>query len=355
MCVMGDLMNPLSHVAAEVLETSAAGYASAALAVLQPPNGAASPGADGATWKTHFTQRVLELSAAVRVEQPALFARRMGWLRRAARARGTGEHELKHALLSLRTALQQELPDNLRPVVTPALDLAVGTFDETLAPDSSALDADKPVDSLALRYLALCLEGKPQGAIALVLESELTPAVIYTKVLIAAEREIGELWHVGDATIAEEHLVSETTRELMALIVAKHAPPRALAGTLIAASVASNAHDIGLRAVADLFRLAGWRCLFLGANVPAAEIARAAEAFDVDLVVLNATLATQIKPLGDAIATLRSVAPGPKIVVGGLAFEALPQLWQQLGADAYASTIESAVAIGTALVDASPR
>ena len=56
-------MNALCDVAAEVLETSAAGYAAAALAVLQPASGAPPPGADGATWKTHFTQRVLELAA----------------------------------------------------------------------------------------------------------------------------------------------------------------------------------------------------------------------------------------------------------------------------------------------------
>ena len=143
------------------------------------------------------------------------------------------------------------------------------------------------------------------------LENGLPPAAIYTQVLVAAEKEIGQLWHVGDASIAEEHLVSETTRELMALIVAKRLPPQPSARSLIAASVAGNAHDIGLRAVADLFRLAGWRCLFLGANVPAAEIARAAESFDVDLVVLNATLgdADQAPGRGDRDAAQPRAAP----------------------------------------------
>jgi len=105
-----------------------------------------------------------------------------------------------------------------------------------------------------------------------------------------------------------------------------------------------------LRAVADLFRLAGWRCLFLGANIPAAEIARAAEIFAVDLVVLNATLATQLKALGQAIATIHSIAPGRPILVGGLAFEGMPQLWKQLRADAYAPTVTSAVSVGAELV-----
>lgn len=347
-------MNALNNVAAEVLETSAVGYAAAALAVLSSSDSATPPGSDGATWKTHLAQRVLELAAAVRVDQPLLFARRITWLRRAARARGSGEQDLKRALLSLRTALHREMPDSLRPAITPALDLAVGTFDDALAADPVALDASKPVDRLALQYLALCLEGKPHEAIELVLaalDRGLAPIVIYTQVLVAAEKEIGQLWHVGDVSIAEEHLVSETTRELMALIVAKHAPRRVHDRSLIAASVAGNAHDIGLRAVADLFRLAGWRCLYLGANVPAAELARSAAAFEVDLVVLNATLATQLKPLADAIETIRSFAPGRKILVGGLAFDGLPELWEQLGADAYAPAIDAAVPLGDALVE----
>jgi len=347
-------MNALNNVAAELLETSAAGYAAAALALLQPGDGATPPGRDGATWKTHFAQRVLELAAAVRVDEPVLFTRRIAWLRRAARARGTGEQDLKRALLSLRTALQREMPDNLRPAITPALDLAVGAFDDALVADPVALDASRPVDRLALHYLTLCLEGKPHEAIELVLaelDHGLAPTVIYTQVLIPAEKEIGQLWHVGDVSIAEEHLVSETTRELMALIVAKHAPRHAHDRSLIAASVAGNAHDIGLRAVADLFRLAGWRCLYLGANVPAAELARAAATFEVDLVVLSATLATQLKPLGEAIEAIRSLAPERKILVGGLAFDGLPQLWKQLGADAYAPAIDAAAALGDALVE----
>ena len=56
------------------------------------------------------------------------------------------------------------------------------------------------------------------------LENGLPPSTIYAEVLVAAEKEIGQLWHVGDASIAEEHLVSETTREVMALIVAKRPP-----------------------------------------------------------------------------------------------------------------------------------
>lgn len=347
-------MTSRSTLAAEVLEASAAGYAAAAVALLQPSTGAAPPGSDGGTWKTHFVQRVLELAAAVRVEEPALFARRITWLRRAAVARGADDLDLRRALVSLTAALQHEVPEHVRPMIAPALDLAVQAFDDVIAPEAIALDASKPHDRIALRYLAACLEGNPQRATALVLQAldrGLAPGDVYAHVLLPAVREIGQLWHVGDVSIAEERLVSETTRDLMTLIAAKCAPADTSGPALVAAAVATNAHDIGLRAVVDLFRIAGWRCLFLGANIPAAEIARAADMFDANLVVLNATLTTQLKPLGEAIETIRGIAPARRILVGGLAFEGVPELWKQLGADAYAPTIVDAVAAGSALVE----
>jgi methanogenic corrinoid protein MtbC1 len=344
-------MSSMNHLAAELLETSAPGYAAAALALLQPADARA---VDRAAWKTHLVQRVLELAAAVRVDQPALFARRVAWLRCAAQARGTDEREIKRALVSLQTALTQELPANLRPTIAPALDLAVGAFDEAVQPEPAALSRNDPLDKLALHYLAVCLEGKPEHAIELVLaeiERGLSPPTVYTRVLLPAQKEVGQLWHLGDMSIAEERLVSETTRELMTLIVGKHAPRTSARRTLIAASVSGNAHDLGLRAAADLFRLSGWHSLFLGANVPAAELARAADVFAADLMLLVATLDTHLKPLGEAIDTLRRSAARCKILVGGRALDGLPDLWRKLGADAYAAAIDEVVTVGNSLFD----
>jgi methanogenic corrinoid protein MtbC1 len=204
-----------------------------------------------------------------------------------------------------------------------------------------------------LQYLAKCLEGATREAIRIVLaavERGMPAATVYTEVLLPAQKEVGELWHVGDVSVAEEHLVSEATRDVMALLVARYAPLEDDGRCVVAAAVAGNAHDLGLRAATDLFRLAGWRCLFLGADVPDAEIARAAETFDARLVMLNATLATQLRPLADTIDTIRTLAPGRKILVGGLAFDGTTDLWRKLGADALAPTIEQAVARGEELV-----
>jgi len=190
-------MNALHNVAAAMLEASAVGYAAAANALLQRSPMATPAGSDGTTWKSHLEQRVLELAAAVRVNEPALFARRITWLRRAFVARGTDEAHLRYALLSLRSALQAEIPENLRPMIAPALDLAVAALDEPLKPESIALDSTKPSDQLALRYLAACLEGDLSRAIRIVMnemERGLSPATVYSEVLVAAQREGGRFY-----------------------------------------------------------------------------------------------------------------------------------------------------------------
>jgi methanogenic corrinoid protein MtbC1 len=347
-------MNNANPLAAELLERSAAGYASAANALLQKTPDLGAEFARASTeWKAHFQQRILELAAAIRVDRPELFVRRIQWLRRAIRARGADEREIRIALESLRAALELELPDQIKSSVEQPIRLALDMLDAEIEPEIQSLDRSTPLGNLGLKYLAACLEGRTCDATKLVwgaLDSNATPQEVYTELLLPAQREVGQLWHSGDVSVSEERLVSETTRELMTLIVhrfARESDPRL---TVLAASVAGNAHDIGLRAVADLFRLAGWHVLYLGADMPTAEIARAARSFDANLVVLSATLTTQINTLSEAIEQIKQMTDAPPILVGGLALEDNDELWRRLGADAYSPDAASAVSVGARLI-----
>lgn len=345
-------MSDRDTFAAEILETSATALASAANAALQEK--LAGTARQTAAWKTHLTQRILELAAAVRVSDPALFTRRVEWTRRAYKARGSDESELSASLESLRDASRQELPKEVIAVIQPTIDLAIEALSKPIEAVPDTIDPATDTGRLALEYMKTCLEGRTEAAIELVMAAigrNLTPESALLDVLIPAQHETGQLWHTGEVSIAEEHLVSETTRQLIAIIVREHAPKPGDGRLMLAASVAGNAHDIGLRIVSELYRLAGWRCLFLGANVPSAEIARAVGAFDVDLVLLNAAMATQLKEVGETIDAIRETGPAVKILVGGHAFEDSPELWRKLGADGFARDAASAVEAGAALLE----
>jgi methanogenic corrinoid protein MtbC1 len=269
-------------------------------------------------------------------------------------ARGADDTMLRQVLQSLSAALKAELPAAMSAAVDDPIRLALEALDAEPEPDSHALDLATTTGKLGLAYLHACLEANTEGAKALVLQAldeGLTPVDLYSKVLLPAQREIGQLWHVGDVSVGEERIVSTTTRELMTLIVARCAPPPDATRTVVLASVAGNAHDIGLRAVGDQFRLDGWRTIFLGADMPATEIARAAQSFDAQLIVLSATLTTHLRNLAKTVDELRELASGPKILVGGLALAESPDLWQQLGADGYAESVDGAISAATRLLD----
>jgi methanogenic corrinoid protein MtbC1 len=67
-------------------------------------------------------------------------------------------------------------------------------------------------------------------------------------------------------------------------------------------------------------------------------------------VALGATLDVQRATTARAIAALREARPGQKVLVGGAAFAARPDLWRRVGADAWAATPSEAVDVGRELV-----
>jgi len=346
--------------AAELLEASASAYAAGAASRLLadvPAIKARYGTGAAASWKTYYVQRLMELAAAVRVGAPAAFAARAVWQHKAFAARALDTADVAASLARLRSVLIEELPAEAGALCASYVDRASAALLMGIAPDSSELDPSDPSGALALKYLAACLEGDPRRAIALIVDAfKTTDSLerIYLDVIFPALREIGRMWHGAEATIAEERVVTETTRRLMCLLTSARARSADVGRTVVAAAVAGNAHDIGVRAVADFFEVAGWRSLCLGPDVPPAEIATAVQYFGADLVVLATTLTTQLRSLEQTIAAIRSGGgESVKILVGGSALTEAPELWRQLGADGYAAAAD-AVRAGSELVGLTP-
>ncbi|MFW2404162.1 MAG: cobalamin B12-binding domain-containing protein, partial [Gammaproteobacteria bacterium] len=176
------------------------------------------------------------------------------------------------------------------------------------------------------------------------------PEAIFN-VLLPAQREVGRLWHVNDISIAEEHMVTMTTQRLMAVLAsrAQRAPDRGR--TAVAAAVAGNIHEIGIRALAYLLEFEGWRTIYLGSDVPKSELPAAIECFDADIVLLSLALSSQLPALRRTIEEIRSkTGDRVKIMVGGNGLNGAPDLWKELGADGYALTADAALAVAAELV-----
>ena len=349
-------MTNQSGFAAELLKRSAAGYAGTAAELLLERRPALRKQAGAfAAWKSNLTQRTIELAAALAAGEQTLFTERLTWARKTYLAREQDDALLNDSVTCLRESLADSLPPPAAAVSLEYLDTAIDAISGPMpAPDASELDPAHAEGKLALQYLQLALEGKSPDAIQLILDAVdngLSAKSAYVDVLLPAQREIGRMWHADEVNIAEEHVVSATTSRVMA-ILAHTAPRSALNGkTVVSACVPSNVHDLGIRALSDLFYLHGWNAVYLGADVPDIDMPGAISYFDADLLLLSATLSVQIVAATDVVQTVREQSERPvKIMVGGAAFSEAPDLWRQTGADDYVPDALAALEVAADLV-----
>jgi methanogenic corrinoid protein MtbC1 len=346
-----------NQFAAEILQKgcqSFAGYTASTL-LEKNPDMAGRFGPDAFSgWKTHVAQRVLELAAALRMGEPRIFAARVRWAHKAFQARDPGSDDLRRSLQALRGVLDERLPEQARDGALKYLDQGLAALADARPVEADReLDPALPGDRRALRYLEKVLSGDVAGAIGEVLgavSAGLGVSAAYLEILMPAEREIGRLWHMARVSVAEEHLVTFAIQRTMAVLVERAPAARANGKTAIIAAVANNAHDIGLRAAADLYQLAGWRAIFLGADVPQEDLVAMLVFFDADVLLLGVTLAPQLAKADETIKLIRERCGRPvRVIVGGAAFDEGQDVWKALGADAYAADLASAEKLGARL------
>lgn len=341
---------------ANILRASAGAYGSAASSMLieRDPDVEEHFGPGGwSAWRSHLTQRVIELAAAVGADVPQLFVDRLQWTRKAFRAGGVPEEDLVASLDCLRQVLDEEAPADVRDAVLPALAAAAAALDAPLPEDAAGLTADTEHGRLALTYLLTALEGDGHGAMNGILEAVAAGTSvrdILVNVLMPVQKELGQMWHAGELAVAQEHYITAITERLMAVLTCD-VPAPAADRTVLLAAVSGDTHVVGIRVLSYLFELAGWRAVFLGGDVPDTDIAAATEYFDVDLVLLSATLSTRLPAVQSAIAAIREASDRRvPVIVGGPAYASAPQLWRSHGADGYGDTADATLTLADGLI-----
>jgi len=305
-------------------------------------------------WTEHLRQRVLELCAAVAAGQVNLFVSRVAWSRTAMAAREVEPGDLEASLECLRMGIAPHLTGDARDAAFECIDAAIGTIGSTADMDTSLLDAGQTTGRIALRYIQAVIAGNAIPGMAIVedaVDDGLSVRDAILKVLLPAQREVGRLWHINEISVAEEHMVTMTTQRLMAVLAsrAKHKPDRG--HTAVAAAVAGNIHEIGIRAIAYLLEFEGWRTIYLGPDVPKGDLPAAIDCFEADVVLLSLALSAQLPALRRTIEEIRSrQGDSIKILVGGNGLNGAPALWKGLGADGYAETAGAALVVADELV-----
>lgn len=169
--------------------------------------------------------------------------------------------------------------------------------------------------------------------------TSLPPVAFADQVLLPLQREVGDRWHAGAMSVAEEHLVTQAVRQrLMTLI---HQAPRRAKAHVVCACFPEEDHEAGLLAVALRFRHAGWRVTFLGARTPAEYLARVVVALRPEVVALSCVNANGAEVFSKTLERIVTALPkGCDVVVGGATADANARALQSLGCRSVSTAAE---------------
>jgi methanogenic corrinoid protein MtbC1/DNA-binding XRE family transcriptional regulator len=215
--------------------------------------------------------------------------------------------------------------------------------------------ADKNIHiaDLQKRYLQAALSGdSSQAKVAIdeALARGIKPKQVYLAILVESQRQVGELWHLRQVSVAGEHLASNITIAEMSRLreLLKRRP--SLQRRAVVSCVEGDTHLIGARIVADFLFADGWEVDFLGIDTPAESLSSFVMERKPDLVGLSCASTLTLEKLYKTARLLKVVSPEVKLLVGGQVFvsarpESLPK-----EIDAIATTIDEACEKARSLV-----
>lgn len=228
------------------------------------------------------------------------------------------------------------------------LDLALAKIENTLPDLPSYIEGAGWSDVLAREYLAVLLRGERHAASSLILaavDGGASVKDIYLLVFQRVQYEVGRLWRLNHISVIQEHYCTACTQSIMSQFYPRIFSTNKNGRRLVATCVGGDLHEIGARMVADFFEMAGWDTLFLGASTPVAHILQQVAGRAPHVLAVSATMSSHIQAVSNLIVTVRAAGDRPRILVGGAAFNSVPGLWKDVGADGYAHDAAEATAV----------
>jgi excisionase family DNA binding protein len=179
--------------------------------------------------------------------------------------------------------------------------------------------------SAAGRLEQRLLAGDEAGAWSVVEEAlvgGLDAERVLVEVVAAALRAVGERWHRGEASVADEHRATAVATRVIARLGPRFAHRGPARGTVVLGTPAGDHHALPTAILRDLLRSRRFEVVDLGADVPAESWAEAVAHPGTGSPLVAVGIAASTPglgvTLGRAVAAIRSAAPVP-ILLGGSA------------------------------------
>ncbi|WP_162052342.1 cobalamin-dependent protein [Pontibacter pamirensis] len=295
------------------------------------------------------------LSEAILASSQALFENYISWVQERLAARNVPANDLAVNLNCVKEILAQRLPIENYVIAAKYMNSALLQLEKKVARQSSYLEEDAPLSSLAIQYMNFLLEGNRGAASKLILaevDAGTDVKTIYMHVFQPVQYEIGRLWQQDKLTVAQEHYCSAATQLIMSQLYFKIVDAEKNGHKVVAACVSGDMHEIGIRMVSDFLEMEGWHTYFLGANTPKSSIIKTLHQQKPDLLLLSATMTYHLHAITEVITAMKADAELQhiKVMVGGHPFNIAPKLWKEIGADGYANDASDALEQANKLV-----
>ncbi|RKH85095.1 MerR family transcriptional regulator [Corallococcus sp. AB045] len=181
-------------------------------------------------------------------------------------------------------------------------------------------------------------EAYDQPRVVRILDEVLTalpPLKAFEDVLVPVQREVGDRWHAGTLTVAQEHLVTQVVRERLVSLL--HGAPRGGRKHAVLACFPEEEHEIGLLGAALRLRHTGVRVTLLGQRVPAEGLGETVARAKPDVVGLSAVTNRGATVFEDVLTRIQAALPkGLPLWVGGPAAQAHADVCERLGVRLFA-------------------
>lgn len=156
--------------------------------------------------------------------------------------------------------------------------------------------------------------------------------VVVESLIVPLFKQIGDLWNTGRLKILNEHIASNCIRNflwdmLRCLEIAPQAP------VIVLGTPVGQHHELGALSAALAAAEAGWRPIYVGANLPAEELAAAVSQFNAKCIGLSVSiLLDEIRLKPELIKLRRYIGPECPLLVGGRHDTRWNFLWESVGA-----------------------
>jgi len=145
----------------------------------------------------------------------------------------------------------------------------------------------------------------------------LGPLEFLNSCLAPLVRKVGDAWEAGRIEIRHEHFFSERVGDLLRSLRLPF-EERASGPLVVCSSLPGEPHALGLQMAALVLTIAGCRVLFLGTEVPVAQVASLAKDLNARAVAISVSRASRGAAMTTQISNLRRLlSRRVGLIIGG--------------------------------------